>query len=128
MSALTIPATPAHLAHALAQAVAALGATVGRAGRQWVEVWRRRRDFAMLASFDDYLLKDMGLSRGDLNEALAEPLWRDPTAVLVRRQSERRAYRWRVMAPIELRVAPSIVPAADAVGCRPTDTRVRRTI
>ncbi len=123
MSALTIPATPA----LLAQAVAALGATVGRAWRQWVEAWRRRRDFAMLASFDDYMLKDIGLSRGDLNDALAEPLWRDPTAVLVRRQTERRAYRWRVMAPIEHDAAPSIVPDADAAGlfaprcARPSD-------
>jgi uncharacterized protein YjiS (DUF1127 family) len=123
MSALTISAVPA----LLAQAVAALGATVGRARRQWVEAWRRRRDFATLASFDDYMLKDIGLTRGDLNDALAEPLWRDPTAMLVRRQSERRAYRWSVMAPIEhYAAAPSIVPDAGAVGCSRRAARVRR--
>ncbi len=112
MSALTTPAVPA----VLAQAVAALGAAVGRFRRQWAEAWRRRRDFAVLASFDDSMLKDIGLTRGDLNDALAEPLWRDPTALLVRRQSERRAHRWRVMAPIEHDAAPSIVPHAGPVG------------
>lgn len=122
MSALTTPAVPAVLAHA----VAALGAMVRRAWRHIVDASRRRTDAALLASFDDYMLRDIGLTRGDLNDALAEPLWRDPTAVLVRRQSERRAYRWRVAAPIEGQIeryaAPAIVPDPG-----PCATRVRHT-
>ena len=115
MSALTTPAIPAVLTQAVTQAVAALGAPVRRGCRQLVEAWRRRNDAAVLVSFDDYMLRDIGLTRGDLDDALAEPLWRDPTAVLVRRQSERRAYRWSIAEPIERHAAPSIVP--DAAGC-----------
>jgi uncharacterized protein YjiS (DUF1127 family) len=120
MSALTAPAVPA----VFAQTVAALGATVRRVSRQLVEAWHRRNDAAVLASFDDYMLRDIGLTRGDLNEALAEPPWRDPTAVLVRRQTERRAWRCRV-APAEHLAAPSIVPDADPRGC--ARGRLRRT-
>ena len=48
--------------------------------------------------------------------ATAEPLWRDPTAVLVRRQRERRAVRLTgaVIDLLPSRSAPSIVPGADA--------------
>jgi len=106
MSALTTSAVPA----VLTQAVAALGATARRVSRQLVEAWRRRNDAAVLASFDDYMLRDIGLTRGDLNDALAEPLWRDPTAVLVRRQRERRAYRCRMVPIALLQPGPSIVP------------------
>jgi uncharacterized protein YjiS (DUF1127 family) len=113
MSALTTSALPA----VLTQAVAALGATARRVCRQLVEAWRRRNDAAVLASFDDYMLRDIGLTRGDLNDALAEPLWRDPTAVLVRRQSERRrAYRCRAAPIALLHAGPSIVPDAGQGG------------
>jgi len=37
-----------------------------------------------LAALDDHMLADLGLSRTDLNDALSEPLWRDPTALLAR--------------------------------------------
>ncbi|HUI97106.1 MAG TPA: DUF1127 domain-containing protein [Xanthobacteraceae bacterium] len=114
MSALTTPAVPA----ILTQAVAALGATARRVCRQLVEAWRRRKDAAVLASFDDYMLRDIGLTRGDLNDALAELPWRDPTAVLVRRQRERRAHRCRIAPPAALlHAGPSIVPDAGPAGC-----------
>jgi uncharacterized protein YjiS (DUF1127 family) len=114
MSALTTPAGPAASAHT----VAAIRATVRRTWRQIIDAWHRRTDAALLASFDDYMLRDIGLTRGDLNDALAEPLWRDPTAVLVRRQRERRAWRRCSAAPIERAAAPSIVPEP-----RPGDTQ-----
>ena len=41
---------------------------------------KNRRDAAMLAGMDDRMLADIGLTRSDLRDAYAEPLWRDPTA------------------------------------------------
>ena len=32
--------------------------------------------------FNDRMLSDIGLTRGDVADAYAEPLWRDPTALL----------------------------------------------
>ena len=106
MSALTTSAVPA----ILTEAIAALGATARRVCRQLLEAWRRRKDAAVLASFDDYMLRDIGLTRGDLDDALAEPLWRDPTAVLVRRQ--RRVHRSRTATPIALPAPPSKIGRA----------------
>ena len=38
-----------------------------------------------LARADDRMLRDIGLTRSDLRDAAAEPLYRDPTAVLAGR-------------------------------------------
>ncbi len=46
-----------------------------------------------LASFDDRMLRDIGLSRHDLRSAAAEPLYRDPTALLAGRVDESRGGR-----------------------------------
>jgi hypothetical protein len=37
-----------------------------------------------LAEFDDHMLKDIGLTRSDVEGALAEPLLHNPSQVLVR--------------------------------------------
>jgi uncharacterized protein YjiS (DUF1127 family) len=55
--------------------------------------WRHRRDIELLASLDDRMLADIGLTRSDLHEAIAEPRWRDPTALLIDRRRERRDSR-----------------------------------
>jgi hypothetical protein len=47
----------------------------------------------MLARLDDRQLADIGLTRSDLRDAYAEPLWEDPTSVLARRAAERRESR-----------------------------------
>lgn len=123
MPALITPYFPAPVAHAAAR----LGAIVTRFMRRLTASWHRRNDVAVLASFDDVLLKDLGLTRGDVNDALAEPLWRDPTAVLVRRQHERR--RARSTAAIR-RLAgraapsPSLVPDDEVFGHRRSDPPV----
>jgi len=61
---------------------------------QWVTGFHRalknRRDIEVLASLDDRMLSDMGLTRGDVRDAVSEPLWRDPSAVLVMRSREGR--------------------------------------
>ncbi len=61
---------------------------------QWVTGFHRalknRRDIELLASLDDRMLSDMGLTRGDVRDAISEPLWRDPSAILVMRSNEGR--------------------------------------
>ena len=49
----------------------------------------------MLTGLDDRMLADIGLTRGDLRDAYSEPVWRDPTAILVSRAQERRVNRRR---------------------------------
>jgi uncharacterized protein YjiS (DUF1127 family) len=93
------------------------GAAAAKRVRHVCEVLRNRRDAAVLASFNDRMLADIGLTRSDLHDAFAEPPWRDPTAVLVARAQERRTARrrgvWPWPEPRDV-PAPSIVPQADA--------------
>jgi uncharacterized protein YjiS (DUF1127 family) len=57
-----------------------------------------RRVVADLARMDDRMLRDVGLTRSDLRDAVAEPLVNDPTVVLFKRAAERRANRQRQRA------------------------------
>ncbi|MDE1566828.1 DUF1127 domain-containing protein [Aquabacter sp. P-9] len=50
-----------------------------------------RRVVSQMLQFDDYLLRDVGLTRADLCDAASEPIWSDPSHVLVSRAVERRA-------------------------------------
>jgi uncharacterized protein YjiS (DUF1127 family) len=119
MTMLTTSALPVPFA----QAFAAFASAATRLGHRVVAAWRHRGDVATLAACDERMLRDIGLTRGDLNDALCEPLWRDPTAVLVRRQRERRGVR--VINPvIDLLPAcagPSIVPLADVLRVAPQE-------
>ena len=69
-------------------------------------------DAAMLASFNDRMLADIGLTRSDLRDAFAEPPWRDPTAVLVASAQERRAARPRLALAGATRRAGAVDRAA----------------
>ena len=54
---------------------------------------RRRRNWheaTTLASLDQRMLADMGITRADLRDAFSEPFWEDPTALLRERAMERR--------------------------------------
>jgi len=76
--------------------------------------YQSRRDLQLLASFDDRMLQDIGLSRGDLRDAAAEPLWRDASTVLVKRARERRRMRGKApMGPCVCMQAPPTVPEID---------------
>jgi uncharacterized protein YjiS (DUF1127 family) len=118
MTALTTSTNPAP--SACTQAVAALAAVVVRAGRGLVGAWRHRNDAATLAGFDDRMLADIGLTRADLNDALGEPLWRDPTSVLARRRSERR--RARRVGVLIKETSPPLVPGPDTFALPPRGT------
>ena len=99
-------------------AFARISRLAGAAVLRVVEIaraYRNRRDMQLLSGFDDRMLRDIGLTRGDLCDAVAEPLWRDPTTVLVTRLRERRAAPRRVPAPNSPRLveAPPLAPAED---------------
>ena len=101
--------TPSHFAR-LVNAVA--GIAVARA-RQFLQLVKNRHDATVLAGLDDRMLADIGLTRGDLRDAYSEPVWRDPTAILVSRVHERRINRRRTRLGLAEKEfsAPSIVPA-----------------
>ncbi|SCW56929.1 DUF1127 domain-containing protein [Ancylobacter rudongensis] len=64
---------------------------------QFIKAVARRRHLAQLGGFDDRMLRDIGLTRGDVLDASSGPLWQDPTALLVVRAVERRAARRMTM-------------------------------
>jgi len=82
--------------------------------REVLQLLKNRRDAASLAGMDERMLADIGLTRGDLRDAYSEPVWRDPTAILVSRAHERRISRRRVSIGLTEKVfeAPSIVPTS----------------
>ena len=45
---------------------------------QVLKAWQSRRAVASLTDFDDHLLADLGLTRGDVREALDLPFTSDP--------------------------------------------------
>jgi uncharacterized protein YjiS (DUF1127 family) len=67
-------------------------AVVAAAGRLR-RVIRNRRQAAILAEVGDRALADIGLTRTDLHDAVAEPVWRDPTELLALRAGERQRSR-----------------------------------
>jgi len=110
------------------QAFAAIGGVAIRVGRWLAHAWRHRNDAAMLAAFDDRMLADVGLTRADLNDALAEPLWRDPTSVLARRQCERRRARRAAVTALINEASPPLVPGPDIFVFPPRDPPARLTM
>ena len=93
----------------------AVAALVTARLRQLASAFRHRHDAAILMRFDDRMLADIGLTRRDVREAFDEPVWRDPTELLVERVARGRP------AHVKARAAPSIVPevgGARAVGYR----------
>ena len=77
----------------LGRALAAAGGSLARRLGQVARALRNRRVAGSLAGLDDRMLADIGITRSDLRDAYAEPLWHDPTDVLAWRASERRRSR-----------------------------------
>jgi uncharacterized protein YjiS (DUF1127 family) len=95
--------------------IAALARKAGLRVIEYVRAFQNRRSMDMLAGLDERMLRDIGLTRGDVRDAFAEPLWRDPTGVLVKRVRERRGARLRSIsgggAPAA--AAPPLAPVPD---------------
>ena len=79
----------------LARVLLAAGGRVAHRLKKILRALRNRRYAGQLAGLDDRMLADIGLTRSDLRDAYAEPLWHDPTDVLARRACERRSSRRR---------------------------------
>ncbi len=96
----------------LTRAFNAIGGVVANRVFAVARAIKHRHDAQMLAGLDERMLKDIGLTRSDLRDAYAEPLWRDPTSVLVERAGERRNNRRRASFGLQASVisAPSISP------------------
>ncbi len=96
----------------LFKALNAIGGVVAARVAAFARALKHRHDAQVLAGLDERMLKDIGLTRSDLRDAYAEPLWRDPTAVLIERAGERRAHRRRTAfgLPVHVGAAPSIAP------------------
>ena len=86
--------------------------------REFAHAIKNRRDATILAGLDDRMLADIGLTRGDVRDAVSEPVWRDPTNLLVSRAHERRINRRRLNIGLDEKSfdAPSIVPSAAVHG------------
>lgn len=80
---------------------------------------KHRRDASLLAGMDDRMLADIGLTRSDLRDAYAEPLWRDPTDMLAGRACEKRRYRQGGLATPRIN-APSLAPGTTFAARRST--------
>ncbi len=63
--------------------------------------WKHRKGLATLATFDDRALADIGLTRSDLYDALAQQIWNDPTSMLERRRAARRDNRFAMVTGIK---------------------------
>lgn len=105
-------------AASLTRTLFTVAGTLALRAKQFIVAYKHRRDINMLAAMDERMLADIGLTRGDLRDAIGEPLWRDPSTVLVSRADERRANRRRTAFGLSTQAftAPSIVPHANA-GC-----------
>ena len=87
---MTISATHSVSTQGIAATIAVWVADAADFASSLVRAWRNRRDAAILACADARTLADLGLTRSDVRDALAEPLWRDPTSLLRNRVGERR--------------------------------------
>ncbi|MGV3634303.1 MAG: DUF1127 domain-containing protein [Pseudorhodoplanes sp.] len=94
--------------------VRAVFAIVLNGMRKFARLLKHRRNARMLAGLDDRMLADIGLSRSDLRDAYAQPLWRDPTDVLAGRARDRRIHRGGRVDTLAVS-SPSIAPDASLV-------------
>jgi uncharacterized protein YjiS (DUF1127 family) len=108
----TLPIGAGTLARGLAVITTALTQSLKALAR----ARRNRKEAAALAGLDRRMLKDIGISQADLNDAFSSPFWEDPTSLLRERAIERRMNRGlRVTSFERKRVADKgyVVPRLD---------------
>jgi uncharacterized protein YjiS (DUF1127 family) len=91
MPAITLLAISAALS--VGRALPSVVRRASRRAKRALDALRNRRVAVGLAGLDDRMLADIGLTRSDLRDAYARPLWHDPTQVLAQRAAERRLGR-----------------------------------
>jgi uncharacterized protein YjiS (DUF1127 family) len=77
----------------LARGLAVLTTAVTQPLKALARARRNRKEAEALAGLDRRMLKDIGISRADLNDAFSSPFWEDPTSLLRERAIERRVNR-----------------------------------
>lgn len=90
--------------------------------------FKNRHDAVILARLDDRMLSDIGLTRSDLRDAYAEPLWRDPTSILATRARERRNHRPRGMSELAAPWASPLLVPEKGYTLPKTDRPARYTV
>lgn len=94
---------------------------------QWLhaarEGWGRRRLVYHLASLDDYLLRDMGITRQDVASVLADPGLDDPTVALAARARDSR--RGKRASALEEQRWMAMLDETVPADARPAETRCR---
>src|SRR5262249_20430166 len=110
-AALRLPLRHVMRAYRRRSDAAAVVALRGRLG-ELVRVYRNRSDAALLAGLDERGLADIGLTRSDVRDAFAGPLWHDPTVLLRARALERRLGRHGISMGLDhdCVAAPPLVP------------------
>jgi uncharacterized protein YjiS (DUF1127 family) len=68
--------TTGNLVLQLARRLSTLQSHLAATSRLWIARSRQRRDLAELAEWDDYLLKDIGVSREAALREATKPFWR----------------------------------------------------
>ncbi len=104
--------TPARPLPSFVQAIAALVRSGHARVRRFAQALKHRREAAMLVELDDRMLRDIGLNRSDLRDAISEPMWRDPTAILASRAAERRINRPVSSPPLQPSLHGYAAPSA----------------
>ena len=113
-----------------ARLIAAIARILTRRFGRLAQAWRNRSDASVLASLDDRMLADIGITRSDVRDALAEPLWHDPTDLLRARALERRLGRHAISFGLHEEAWFAAPPLAPTDGARypATDRPARYTV
>ena len=94
-TSITMTATSHARFHGTASALDKAVTLLRHAAERTAQLVRGRRQLKVLAALSDYELRDIGLSRHDLDSASILPLTVDPTAVLFSLVQERDRFRSR---------------------------------
>jgi uncharacterized protein YjiS (DUF1127 family) len=94
MSVITSTAKPAE--GPFVRTIFALAAAISLRVKRFLRAYANRSEAIVLAGLDERMLADIGLTRSDVRDAFAEPLWHDPTNLLRARVLERRLNQYRI--------------------------------